>query len=108
MRVRVGTPYYNRGGVLASVRRRVSSKQHGGNQIVGVDFGLLQLQTKLMFNDKINAIKLPANEELDYKLGSVSGWGVRVGNEVNTFYNIIVSIFYLQKNPCKAIISGFE
>lgn len=91
VKVRVGSPNYNRGGLLVSVRRRIVHEYRTGYGKSGLDFGLLQLRRNLVFSDTINAIKLSDNGVIDNEVGLVTGWGVRVSNEVNTFQNIIVT-----------------
>lgn len=79
---------------MVDVTRRIKHEHgrgkwgYGESRAQGLDFGLLQLRKNLVFSDSVKAIQLPESLSLveDNAIGVVTGWGVRVKNEVSFWF----------------------
>lgn len=90
--LRVGSTYYGTGGSIVNVRGMIIHPNFDLNTL-DYDFGLLELEKPLIFNENISAIRLPQQDEPipDSTYCKVTGWGETLVN----FFLLIHLQFFL-------------
>lgn len=99
--VRAGSSFHNHGGVLRSVSRIVRHERYNATDN---DIGLVILSLPLIYNERLQAARLP---QFDYELEnnvtvSVSGWGTLVpGNRTLSHRLQFVDIQTVDQERCR-------